>query len=418
VNGIIDAVNATLVTVAIQEDVLLVDTFGALANPGFYGEDELHPTQQGYDQLAAAWRPGVVAVLNDSAGIRPELAVETPAAGASLLQPFLIGGWAIERAAAFGTGVDAIHVYAVPGSGGPATFLGVVSYGGARPDVGAAFGAQFTNSGFGLTISGLAPGPYQLLLYPHSTVSGLFHHVRIVPVVLDTTAQMALDVPGPGATLFGAFLVAGWALDRAAPSGTGVDSVHVYAFPTAGGAPLFLGVASYGTSRPDVGAIFGGQFTNSGYVLFVPGLPPGSYVVAAYAHSTAAGTFNNVKSAVVTALATARTALDTPGPGALLAQPFLVAGWAVDLAASSGPGVDAVHVWAFPLAGGAPVFLGQASYGGARPDVGAAFGGHFTPSGYGIVVTGLPPGLYQLVVYARSAVTGSFDARAVVVQVL
>jgi hypothetical protein len=141
-------------------------------------------------------------------------------------------------------------------------------------------------------------------------------------------------------------------------------------------------------------------------------------VVAAYAHSTAAGTFNNVKSAVVTALATARTALDTPGPGALLAQPFLVAGWAVDLAASSGPGVDAVHVWAFPLAGGAPVFLGQASYGGARPDVGAAFGGHFTPSGYGIVVTGLPPGLYQLVVYARSAVTGSFDARAVVVQVL
>jgi lysophospholipase L1-like esterase len=423
VNGIIDAVNASLIGVAALEDVLLVDTFGALANPGLYGEDELHPTQQGYDQLAAAWRPGVVAVLNDSGVIRPEMAVETPGAAASALQPFLIGGWAVERAAQGlsipGPGVDAVHVYAFPnpGSGAPAIFLGAASFGGARPDVGAAFGPQFTNSGFGLVVSGLAPGPYQIMLFAHSTVSGLFNNVRILSVVLETTALMSLDTPAPGATLFGPFLVGGWALDRAATSGTGVDSVHVYAFPAGGGAPLFLGVAAYGTARPDVGAIFGGQFTSSGFVLFVPGLPPGTYVIAAYAHSTAAGTFNNVRSAVVTALATTRAAIDTPGPGVSLLQPFLVAGWAIDLAASSGPGVDAVHVWAFPLPGGMPQFLGEASYGGSRPDLGAAFGSQFTGSGYGLVASALSPGIYQIVVYARSTVTGTFDARAVVVQV-
>jgi hypothetical protein len=35
----------------------------------------------------------------------------------------------------------------------------------------------------------------------------------------------------------------------------------------------------------------------------------------------------------------------------------------------TGTGVDVVHLWAYPVAGGAPTFIGQAVYGTPRPDV-------------------------------------------------
>ena len=63
--------------------------------------------------------------------------------------------------------------------------------------------------------------------------------------------------------------------------------------------------------------------------------------------------------------ATALMVLDTPVFGEVV-QPFVVAGWAIDLAAWSGTGVDAVHVWAYPTpgSGATPIFLGVADPGG------------------------------------------------------
>ena len=49
--------------------------------------------------------------------------------------------------------------------------------------------------------------------------------------------------------------------------------------------------------------------------------------------------------------ATALMVLDTPVLGSEVVPPFVVAGWAIDLAAWSGTGVDAVHVWAYPTPG-------------------------------------------------------------------
>ena len=50
-----------------------------------------------------------------------------------------------------------------------------------------------------------------------------------------------------------------------------------------------------------------------------------------------------------------RLAVDTPSPNAIVAAPFVVAGWAMDDAAATGTGIDTVHVWATPVSG-APVF--------------------------------------------------------------
>jgi hypothetical protein len=99
----------------------------------------------------------------------------------------------------------------------------------------------------------------------------------------------------------------------------------------------------------------------------------------------------------------------------VLTSPFLVGGWAFDAGAIAGTGVDAVHVWGYPVApaSGPPRFVGAAVFG-PRRDVAAFFGSQFLNSGFTVPNGTLPPGTWDMVVYARSTVTGAFD----IVQVL
>ncbi len=110
--------------------------------------------------------------------------------------------------------------------------------------------------------------------------------------------------------------------------------------------------------------------------------------------------------------------IDTPTSQADVGQPFVLAGWAADLRAVEGTGITTLHAWAYPLSGGAPVFVGAASYGGARPDVAAVHGDQFRDSGYGLFVQGLTPGNYDLAVFAWSEESADFlPARTVRVTV-
>ena len=110
----------------------------------------------------------------------------------------------------------------------------------------------------------------------------------------------------------------------------------------------------------------------------------------------------------------AQVVIDTPRPRQDVAQPFALGGWAVDLDAPAGTGIDTLHVWAYPLTGGAPVFLGAATYGGGRPDVAAIHGERFRDAGFGLLVHGLVPGDYDLAVFAWSNVSGGFVPAQVV----
>jgi hypothetical protein len=98
-------------------------------------------------------------------------------------------------------------------------------------------------------------------------------------------------------------LVAGWATDLDSQIDTGVDTVHVWAYPVIGGRrgePVFIGAAEYGGARPDVAAIYGDRFTNSGYGIRVGGLSPGTYDLAVFAYSTVKGGFVPASTARVT----------------------------------------------------------------------------------------------------------------------
>ncbi len=86
--------------------------------------------------------------------------------------PFAIWGWAIDPAAATGTGIDDVGIWAVPHDGSAAWYLGNANYGIERRDVGGYFGdSRFDPSGFSFDINSLAPGNYTLWFFAHSTVA-------------------------------------------------------------------------------------------------------------------------------------------------------------------------------------------------------------------------------------------------------
>jgi len=111
---------------------------------------------------------------------------------------------------------------------------------------------------------------------------------------------------------------------------------------------------------------------------------------------------------VATAEPVNRMYVDLPAAGVPAHQPFLLAGWAFEEGAVDA-GIDAIHVWALPVAGGAPLFAGVATLGGARPDVAAIYGPQYGRAGFDLIVTGLAPGTYDLVLFAHGVQTQTFN---------
>jgi hypothetical protein len=350
----------------------------------------------------------------------PLMTIDAPQPNQTIAQPFTFSGWALDLGPALGSGVDAVHVWAYPGTGGAPVFVGAADYGVSRPDVAAVYGDRFAHAGYTLLVRNLTAGAYRLIAFAHRTASGAFDMARDLVVTIPTTQpQIAIDAPAANALVAPSFTISGWALDIASSIGTGVDAVHVYVYPNpgSGSPPIFLGAAAYGGSRPDVGAIFGARFINSAYSVNASGLAPGPYRLVVFAHSTASGEFSAQMRDITVRAGNPLLMIDAPVNGAGVSVPFTIRGWAADTDAATNTGVDAIHVWAFP-ASGAPVFLGIAIYGASRPDVGAFLGSRFTNSGYSLAIGGLPPGVSQLVVFAHSTVTGTFNqARIVTVTV-
>jgi len=228
-----------------------------------------------------------------------QMAVDTPSANQTLLPPFAVGGWAVDSRALNDNGVDQIHVWAVPTNPQlPAWFVGICIPNGDRPDVAQIYGQHHLPSGFGVTMANLPPGQYNLVFTPHSSVTGDFAFDKAIARPINVTGSVITHIAslnwadrfangGVGMT------VAGYAVNLASQSGTGIDAVHVWALdPTNATAPVFLGAATLGL--PDAAAaILGQQFANGGYSL-VNGTPisPGLRYIAVFSHSVGAPSFN------------------------------------------------------------------------------------------------------------------------------
>jgi YVTN family beta-propeller protein len=346
----------------------------------------------------------------------PRMNVEVASSAAARQEPFAIGGWAFDENAVppttefADTGVDAVHVWAYPVGGEAPIFAGAADYGMTRGDIAAIYGEKYLKTGFSISINNLRSGAYTLVFYAHSRRSNSFSNAQAVAVsVQQTPPYVLIDAP-TGGTVRTPFTVAGWATDSfGTTSGTGVDVIHVWVYPAGGGAPQFVGQPIYGIARPDVAAAFGASLLKSGYSLTAV-LAPGKYTLAVFARSVATGRFNVNTVSITVAASNPQMAVDMPRDGGTpIAGPFHVAGWALDLAAGTGSGVDAVHVWAYPVGGGAPVWVGDAFLGLMRPDVSSAYGAQFANPGFALTNATLPAGTYDLAVFARSTVTLTFN---------
>jgi hypothetical protein len=130
--------------------------------------------------------------------------------------------------------------------------------------------------------------------------------VTVVPAQLISDATVRMHVEAHSALGTGhSALIVGWALDPQAWTGSGVGAVHVWArrrgaacsVPGAGcDAPVFLGVATRGLSRPDVAAAHGAEFGDAGFAL--TGVLPeaGEWEITAYVWIDRTGRFEDARS--------------------------------------------------------------------------------------------------------------------------
>ena len=143
-------------------------------------------------------------------------------------------------------------------------------------------------------------GPYD---FTFVDVDGTTRDVRIVLAPKGSGrvgSQVVIDVPRPQQDVAQPFVLGGWAADLGAAQGTGVATVHAWAYPLTGGLPVFLGATAYGGARPDVAAVHGDQFEASGFGLVVQGLTPGHFDMAVFAWSTEVADFVSARTVRVT----------------------------------------------------------------------------------------------------------------------
>ena len=242
---------------------------------------------------------GTIIALRPAEAATPIIRIDTPFNGLPVRQPFVLSGWAIDASAAT-PGIATLHVWGFPIAGGNPQFLGVAHYGDASREVAAVYGAQFGSTGYHLNVSGLATGDWVIAVYGWVEATQSFSAVNWVIVSVQPGGLMVIDTPAPLADVPATFFLGGWAVDLGAVAGTGVDTIHVWAFAADGSVPpRFVGVPQF-VERPDVASYLGQQFRRAGYNMIVSGLGPGEWDLYVFAHSSVSNAFDNVKIVRVT----------------------------------------------------------------------------------------------------------------------
>ena len=149
-------------------------------------------------------------------------------------------------------------------------------------------------------------------LYAVNFGDGTIIRLRAAPTA-PPPAFVHVENPPNGGHVRQPFTITGYALDPGA-SNAGINTIHVWAFSSTGQA-RFLGVATYGGTRPDVAALYGPQFTQTGYTIRVKGLAPGDYLIGLYAWVNATQNFTAMGSLAVTVDPSGVLTVDVPTMG-------------------------------------------------------------------------------------------------------
>jgi hypothetical protein len=294
--------------------------------------------------------------------VAPTVWIDAPAANSTVSGTVTVSGWAIDNASIVGTALGSVQVL-VDG-----LVVGNATYGTSRPDVCSALpgrpGCPNVGYTFALNTAGWSAGPHVITV--STTDSDGTGEVGLASVTVTTAANATaptvwIDQPAAGATVSGAVIISGWALDNASAVGSAISNVQVLV----DGLPV--GNAMYGTNRADVCSALPGRpgCPNVGYTFTLNSgtLTLGSHTITVKAIDSDPTPDAAVASATVTInTAPATIWIDQPLPGAVSGT-VTISGWAINNASGLGTAISGVQV----LLDGAVV--GGATYGTSRPDV-------------------------------------------------
>jgi hypothetical protein len=221
-----------------------------------------------------------------------------------------------------------------------------------------------------------------------------------------TPPTVWIDAPSSGAAVSGIVTVSGWAIDNAVAVGTAINDIQIKVDGTV------VGTATYGSSRPDVCAVYPGRAgcPNVGfsYSLNTSALGVGSHTITVTATDSDGSPDSGSASVNVNVQATPPTVwIDAPTSGATVSGIVSVSGWAIDNAAAVGTAIGSVQV---KVDG---TVVGNATYGSSRPDVCAVYpsrvGCPNVGFSYSLDTSSLSPGSHTITVIATDS-DGSPDS--------
>jgi Bacterial Ig domain/Beta-propeller repeat/Viral BACON domain/Putative binding domain, N-terminal len=326
--------------------------------------------------------------------LTPLTYADVPAPGAVLTGTVTVFGWALG-------GSTAISKVQVKVDG---TVVGNATYGSNRGDACGVYPGRpaCPNVGFSysLNVSLLSAGPHTLtLVATDSSATPLTASWSIPFTVAGGPPSVYADNPAPGAMVSGITPVSGWAVDSSVSVGSPIAGLVVKVDGN------IVGNATYGSPRPDVCAIFPGRpnCPNVGFVfpLDTSTLTPGNHTVSVLATNTDAVPASGSSSVNFMVLKPPTVYIDSPVPGSTVTGTLNMGGWAINNAATIGSAISGVQVQVDGIT------VGNAAYGGSRPDVCAAFPGRpncpnvgFT---YSLNTSTLSPGTHTISVVATSS---------------
>ena len=227
---------------------------------------------------------------------------------------------------------------------------------------------------------------------------------------IDEDSLLALTIDSPTSVSTLPLVVAGWGADLSSSSGVGVEQVEIM---DGGCNGELVGTARHGIRRPDVAEQYGTQFLNSGWELIIQALSAGEHRLAVRLRS-ATRPASTCETVSVTVPSKLTLSIESPVNRSVL-LPVRIGGWAVDLGADTGTGVDHVNI----LDGGCNgELLGRAEYGIVRGDVAERYGHQFGESGWELILDTLTKGVHTLGVRLFSGATKTTTCETIEVSVL